>query len=127
MELPKEITCTKCGENKPLTKEFFKEAKGYRYGFQRWCRACSSIYSTDLNKEKRDAYRAEWSRLDRSSNIDIYKAREFVREMKKYGTTIKWYRDKLLEQLGVCALCEHFSHHHGTIQRLHSRPQSSVL
>jgi hypothetical protein len=38
--------------------------------------------------------------------------------MKKYGTTVEWYRDKLIEQNGLCTVCRHLSHHHGTIQRL---------
>ena len=118
MEVPKEMKCTKCGDKKPLTNEFFKKAKGYRYGFQRWCRVCASVYSTELNKEKRNAYKAEQERLNRGSNIDFYKAREFAREMKKYGTTVEWFRDKLIEQLGVCAICKHLSRRYGKLQRL---------
>jgi|ERR1035437_7590231 hypothetical protein len=70
------------------------------------------------NKEKADKYRADWARKDRLENSDFYKAREFAREMKKYGTTVEWYRDLLIKQLGLCAICGHLSHHHGTIQRL---------
>ena len=64
---------------------------------------------------KRNADKAKAARL---ADPLYFKAREFSREMKKYGTTVEWYRDRLLEQNGVCALCRHLSHHHGTIQRL---------
>jgi hypothetical protein len=39
--------------------------------------------------------------------------------MKKYGKSIEWYRDKLVEQLGVCAMCGHFNHsQRGELHRL---------
>ena len=53
----------------------------------------------------------------RATNPNYEKDR-FAREMKKYGTTVEWYVNRLMEQNGVCALCNHLSHHHGTIQRL---------
>jgi hypothetical protein len=70
------------------------------------------------NREENNAYRAKWAKLDRIENIVAYHERELARDMKKYGTTVEWYRDRLVEQCGVCALCKHLSHHHGTIQRL---------
>jgi Recombination endonuclease VII len=118
MEIPKEIACTKCKEVKLLTKEFFSPQSAYKYGFTRWCRDCVSKNSTEYNTEKRKEYRTNWARNARGSNVHFYKAREFQREMKKYGTTVDWYRNKLIEQNGLCAMCEHLSHHHGTIQRL---------
>ena len=118
MEIPKERKCTKCEEVKPCTEEFFYPQKGYKYGLTRWCRDCRTKYSVELNKEKRKEYRANWEKEARGSDIDKYRAREFKREMKKYGTTVEWYRDRLIEQNGLCAMCGHLSHHHGTIQRL---------
>jgi hypothetical protein len=117
-EVPKEIACTKCGLVKPLTEEFFLAQTGYRYGFTRWCHACRLISATAWHKESRDQYRAEHAFKQRGSNIDKFKAYEFAREMKKYSTTVDWYRDKLVEQRGVCAICCHLSRHHGTLQRL---------
>lgn len=73
---------------------------------------------TAEHKEQHNAYRAAWMKNDRDNHIEISRAREFAREMKKYGTTVEWYRDRLIEQSGVCAICKHLSHHHGTLQRL---------
>jgi hypothetical protein len=70
------------------------------------------------HKEQYDTYRAAWVKQDRLDYPEVYRAVEFAREMKKYGTTVEWYRDRLIEQSGVCALCKHLSHHHGTLQRL---------
>ena len=99
-------TCTRCNETKELNAENFCKSKRYVGGLTRWCRVCA-------NK-----YRNTWALGDRSENTQLHRAREFAREMKKYGTTVEWYRDKLIEQSGICALCKHLSHHHGTIQRL---------
>ena len=99
-------TCTRCNGTKELNAENFCKSKRYVGGLTRWCRVCA-------NK-----YRNTWALGDRSENTQLHRAREFAREMKKYGTTVEWYRDKLIEQSGICALCKHLSHHHGPIQRL---------
>lgn len=98
--------CTRCDVEKELTEENFKRRETYAEGFHTWCVVCYRKYNADYQKN------------DRNARPEFYKAREFAREMKKYGTTVEWYRDKLIAQNGVCALCKHLSHHHGTIQRL---------
>jgi hypothetical protein len=72
----------------------------------------------DENKEHWNDYRNKWMKSDRDANMEVSRARELVREMKKYGTTVEWYRDKLIAQNGLCEMCGHLSHHHGTLQRL---------
>jgi hypothetical protein len=70
------------------------------------------------NKEHWNDYRNKWMKTDRDENLEVRRAYEFAREMKKYGTTVEWYRDLLIKQSGLCAICGHLSHHHGTLQRL---------
>jgi hypothetical protein len=70
------------------------------------------------NKEERNEYRANWARMDRVENIVVYHEKELIRDMKKYGTTVEWFRDKLIEQYGVCAICKHLSRRFGNLQRL---------
>jgi hypothetical protein len=70
------------------------------------------------NQEERNVYRTKWAKDHRFKNYTDSRAYEFAREMKKYGTTVEWYLGRLIEQCGVCAICKHLSHHHGTIQRL---------
>jgi len=106
MSIPKERICTRCFETKELNEDNFNLREGYKDGFERWCKVCRLKYNTDRQTQ------------DRNDRPDFYRAREFAREMKKYGTTIEWYRNKLIEQGGLCALCRRLSHHHGTIQRL---------
>lgn len=70
------------------------------------------------NNPEYNERRAIKAKQDRLENPEFFKAREFAREMKKYGTTVEWYRDRLVEQLGVCAICKHLSRRFGTLQRL---------
>jgi hypothetical protein len=70
------------------------------------------------NREKNNIRRAKWATADREAYKEEHRAYEFAREMKKYNTTVEWYLDMLIKQSGLCAICGHLSHHHGTIQRL---------
>jgi hypothetical protein len=99
-------TCSKCHTPKELNNQNFNPNKRYAEGLTRTCRACNNDY------------RANWANMDRATDIEVYHARELTRDMKKYGTTVEWYRDLLIKQNGLCAICGHLSHHHGTIQRL---------
>jgi Recombination endonuclease VII len=99
-------TCSKCGTTKELDDKNFCPSKRYAGGLTRICRDCGNTY------------RAKWATMDRAEDIEVYHARELARDMKKYSTTVEWYRDMLIKQLGLCAICGHLSHHHGTLQRL---------
>lgn len=70
------------------------------------------------NNPEYKARNAEKAKQARLADPEFFKAREFSREMKKYNTTVEEYRDKLILQSGLCAICGHLSHHHGTLQRL---------
>jgi|ERR1035437_328784 hypothetical protein len=70
------------------------------------------------HKEENDAYRAKWAKDHRFKNYADARAYEFAREMKKYSTTVEWYRDLLIKQNGLCAICGHLSHRGDKTQRL---------
>lgn len=80
-------------------------------------RQAAREYRASLTPEQK-AERAKNERAYRTKNFDKYRAFELKREMKKYGTTVEWYRDRLIEQNGLCAICEHLSRRFGTLQRL---------
>jgi Fe2+ or Zn2+ uptake regulation protein len=65
MELPETITCTKCGEIKPLTSEYFIPNSGYKFGFTRWCKVCSSKHN--------EICREENSVIETDMNTDLVK------------------------------------------------------
>lgn len=56
-------TCTKCGETKPATTEYFSRDKGKRDGFKNSCKACRHAYNA-ANK----ARNAEYGRAYREAN-----------------------------------------------------------
>jgi hypothetical protein len=91
-------TCTKCGITSELNELNFCKSKRYVGGLTRWCRKCAN------------EYRNGWAKEDRDANWETRKAYEFARELKSYNVNQGWYRDKLIEQLGLCALCEHLNH-----------------
>jgi hypothetical protein len=65
------------------------------------------------------AAKAEQLRRDRLRRPEFFRAREFAREMKKYSASVEWYRDKLIEQGGLCAVCHHLNHsRRGELHRL---------
>ena len=104
MELPKERQCSKCGNTKPLTADYFVPNKKSLHNLTRQCRDC------------RVGRAAEWGRNDRRS--DKLQLNLFTRQVEGYGKTIEWYIDTLVEQKGLCAICKHLSHN-GYIERLH--------
>jgi len=48
------LTCTRCGEGKPATSEFFPPHNKKSNGFDSWCRACRRSYR---NANNRGAFR----------------------------------------------------------------------
>ena len=70
------------------------------------------------NREDRNEYRAGWAKNDRDLNREKYRHKEHIRDTEKYGVSEEWYRDKLIAQCGVCALCKHLNHVGNSMQRL---------
>ena len=46
------LTCTKCGESKPSSSEFFPPHNRKKNGFDSWCRLCRSTYRNGINRGK---------------------------------------------------------------------------
>lgn len=94
-------------KNARATDTVFKEKS--KVSIKRWMKE---------NHEENKVYRAEWAKKDRDAHREQYAQYEFAARLKKYVTTIEWYRDKLIDQLGVCALCFHLSYFRGKLQSL---------
>jgi len=68
--------CTKCGEEKPATSEFFHKAKRGKHGVRANCKVCENEYNREynkLNKETRRRYREENKDKLKEYFIDNYK------------------------------------------------------
>ena len=46
------LACTKCGERKQATPEFFPPHNKKRNGFDSWCRSCRATYRSSINRGK---------------------------------------------------------------------------
>lgn len=44
------LTCTKCKEQKPATKEYFPTHNKKKNGLDSWCRSCRSTYRNNINR-----------------------------------------------------------------------------
>ena len=46
------LNCTKCGEEKPATSEFFPVNNRKKNGLDSWCRVCRATYRSENNRGK---------------------------------------------------------------------------
>lgn len=67
-------TCTKCGEAKPETSEFYSPSKRSVGGLHRTCRACRNAAERERRRLNPDRVRA-YKRTDRENNGDAIRAR----------------------------------------------------
>jgi hypothetical protein len=72
--------CLKCGEIKPLTREFFQKQEQNKDGFRYECKKCSNI----IAKRKREKYK--------DTDRDYYKSKRFVYSQLKYQAKKRKYK-----------------------------------
>jgi len=85
--------CTKCGESKPITSEYFGNDKDTRDGFQYQCKICTSLYrkayreknKETINEKKRIDWHKSKVRLECSKKKKLYREmnRETIHEKAK--------------------------------------------
>lgn len=66
--------CTKCGESKPATTEYFRSARGGRYGVRSQCRICEKAY-WEASKERMAEYGRVWHFANRERILQANKER----------------------------------------------------
>lgn len=87
--------CTKCGEEKPFTAEYFKRDKYYKSGLSSQCRQCTRQYAQD-NQEKLRAQRQRY-RLENPEKI-AESARQYrLKNADKLAEYRQQHREKLAE------------------------------
>lgn len=80
--------CSKCGEEKPATTEYFRKAKRNKDGLMRQCKDCTKEYYKQYrqeNKEKLKEYKKQW----RQENQEYFK--QWYQKNKEY---LKQYRQE---------------------------------
>jgi len=73
----KEHQCTKCGEIKPLTTEYFYQRKDTVFGYRKSCKVCDNI---QRNKYKRTPSNNEYTRQwikDNKNHVNEYRRNRY--------------------------------------------------
>lgn len=83
--------CTKCGENKPATSEYFPIDKRNKSGIGAQCKKCRQVYGV---KWKKEINPEASKRIIRRASLKKY-----------YGMTIEDYDKMYFRQNGVCLTC----------------------
>lgn len=87
----KQKKCSKCGDTKPATPEYFYRDKRNKSGITAKCKKCKQIYVTKWKKE---------------INPEVAKRIQRKRSLKKlYGITVEEYDKMYFRQNGVCLTC----------------------
>lgn len=67
-------TCTKCGESKPATTEYFHANKSGKYGLRAYCKECAAAYRVE-NKERVAEYMRLWHQANRERRNEASRQR----------------------------------------------------
>lgn len=102
-------TCSKCGQILPVT-EYYKtrrksDGKWWYYGH---CKKCHKELSNKWifgNAEQYRKYRNEWAAKRRQDFPEKFVEIDLKRRTKVLGTSPEWYKEQLVKQGGVCAIC----------------------
>lgn len=87
-------TCTKCGEEKPLTIEFFSKRRDTKFGWIKQCRLCKRDYDRQRRKEKSDHI----NKVSREYYHRICKNNpEFINKRRKYREDNKEKSNKQIQ------------------------------
>lgn len=102
--------CTKCGEEKPLTNEFFTKDKYDKSGLTYTCSKCRNAASYEWNRLNKDKVK-QANLKNRDKRKAFYDSPEGAICSRKahlkrtYGLTLEQFNEKLESQGNVCAIC----------------------
>lgn len=111
-EMPTELKrCTKCGEDKPATLEFFAKNPKGKMGLNPRCRVCTNEYIREWNKTHPESCRVsatkyrkknldkfrEWSKKSYQRNKEKAKQRGRVYYLKNHNRKLEYQREYRLK------------------------------
>lgn len=100
----KQKTCTKCGEIKPVTPEYFHRDKYQKSGLGTQCKVCR--LKTSIAYAKTPAGIQARKRVeDKRKGSEKSKLGHHKQKLRHYGMTLQQYDEMLEDQNGVCAIC----------------------
>lgn len=138
IEIPKNKICNKCGEELPLTGEYFSKASKGKFGFKSSCKKCNSNYQKEsrisnpektrerdrLNKKKHAEKIRENNKIRREKNREqlALKCKEYREEnpdkVKAYNDK---YRKENEEKIKIATSRWRKKNPHKTIEYRHKR------
>lgn len=125
--------CTKCGEEKPLTNEFFTKDKYDKSGLTYTCSKCRNAASYEWNRLNKDKVK-QANLKNREKRKVFYDSPEGVICSRKahlkrtYGITLDQFNEKLKEQNNKCAICNSTNTHdkHGVMAVDHNHSTGAI-
>lgn len=90
-------TCSKCGKQKSID-DFFRSADNKKDGHDPRCKACKQAVTMAWREKNKDKYN-EYMRARNKHHYPEYR-------LRRYDLTSADHARMMLEQGGVCALCE---------------------
>lgn len=115
-------TCSKCGEEKPLTEYYKRADRGTsdNPSYQRQCKKCRLVYiakwqASPSGRPRKQQYSRNYAATPRAKTLQ-----RAARYRKHYNSSFEAYSLQLTAQAGRCALCDrlpvagekHFSFDH---------------
>lgn len=88
------LLCTKCGEKKPATLEYFDSHQRTTSGFHTWCKKCMREFqNTPEQKERRSAYAREYNQQSEVKEAHRLQQRKYysLNPQRAIAATMKHY------------------------------------
>lgn len=97
------LTCVQCGASKP--EDAFHREAARPSGRNRRCKECRNAINrahVARDRERRQESMLRW----RTNNPERYAESVKAHKLRSYGLTLAQYRTLVLDQDGLCAICE---------------------
>ena len=88
--------CSKCGEEKPATTEYFRKAKANKDGLMRQCKDCTKEYYKQYrkeNKEKLKEHKKQWRQENKEYYLE-YNKQYYKENKEKIKEYLKQWRQE---------------------------------
>ena len=88
--------CTKCGEIKLATTEYFHKNKGGKFGLESQCKVCKQEYHKQWrqdNKERKQKYDKQWYQDNKECRQEYLKQWRQDNKERKQKYNKQWYQD----------------------------------
>ena len=75
--------CTKCGEEKPVTEEYFNKSNKYIDGYTYYCKVCISGYKKQYYQKNKDKLKSKTKTYEKNNKAKIAEYKRIYRQKNK--------------------------------------------